>query len=156
MRHTFSLSALLSLLWLLNSGHYTPTLLAFGVASIALVVWLSYRMAIVDSESLPFHLILRLPPYYGWLIKKLIYSNIDVVTRIWRGNKSITPCVATLDIDQHTDMGRVIYANSITLTPGTITLDLTDTSVTVHSLTKNGLDELIQGEMNNRVSALEQ
>jgi len=50
----------------------------------------------------------------------------------------------------------VIYANSITLTPGTVTLDLEEGHVTVHALTREGAQALASGEMDGRVTALEE
>jgi len=79
-----------------------------------------------------------------------------VVGHIWRGNGSISPSVARLPLSQSTDMGRVIYANSITLTPGTVAMDMDDGSVVVHALTEAGVQELEQGEMNRRVARLEE
>ncbi len=155
MRHTISIAILLALIWLLNSGHYSALMLFFAALSIAVVVAISHRMDVVDHESTPVHLTLRIPSYYWWLTKKLISSNIDVVIRIWRGNHAISPCMETLPLSQVTDMGRVIYANSITLTPGTVVVDLETDSVTVHSLSKSGIDELKQGEMDSRVRRLE-
>lgn len=155
MRHTISISIVLALIWLLNSGLYTPLMLAFGAVSVVAVVWISHRMDVVDHESTPVHLTLRVPSYYWWLTKKLVKSNIEVVVCIWRGNHTISPSMEVLPISQKTDMGRVIYANSITLTPGTVVVDLQRDSVLVHSLTKSGIEELKQGEMNSRVMQLE-
>lgn len=155
MRHTVSVVVVLSLIWLLNSGHYTPLLLSLGILSVLLVAWITHKMDVVDHESQPVHLTPRLPSYLWWLLKKLIASNLDVVGRVWRGNDSISPCMETLPLSQRTEMGKVIYANSITLTPGTVAIDLADRHVTVHSLTTRSLAELRQGEMDTRVSRLE-
>lgn len=155
MRHTVSIFVVLSLIWLLNSGHYTGLLLSLGLVSVVLVVWVAHRMDVIDHESQPVHLTRRLPSYYGWLLKELVLSNIDVVKRIWLGPNSISPAMAVLPLSQRTDMGRVIYANSITLTPGTVAIDLNSDSVVVHSLTASGIDELRSGEMDRRASRLE-
>lgn len=156
MRHTVSIFVVLSLIWLLNSGHYTPLLLSLGLVSVIGVVWIAYRMDVVDHESQPVHLTLRLPSYYWWLLKQIVASNIDVAKRVWLGNKSISPSVATLSLSQRTDMGKVIYANSMTLTPGTVAMDLQGDSVVVHALTARGIAELKRGEMDRRVRRLEE
>lgn len=155
MRHTVSIFVVLSLIWLLNSGHYTPLLLSLGLVSVLGVIWLAHLMDVVDHESQPVHLTLRLPSYYWWLLKQIVASNIDVAKRVWLGKQSISPCVATLRVSQRTDMGKVIYANSITLTPGTVAMDLEGDSVTVHALTAAGIADLESGEMDRRVSRLE-
>lgn len=156
MRHTVSMFVVLSLIWLLNSGHYTPLLLVLGLVSVVGVVWIAHLMDVVDHESQPVQLTLRLPTYWMWLLTQIVASNLDVVKRVWTGNASISPSVATLSLSQRTDMGRVIYANSITLTPGTVTMDLKGDSLTVHALTAEGIDALRQGEMDRRVRRLEQ
>lgn len=155
MRHTISIFILLSIIWLLNSGHYTPLITSLGLVSVLFVVWLSHKMDVVDHESQPVHLTARLPGYYLWLFVKIVRANIDVVSHIWRPTLAITPCVATLPASQKSDMGRVLYANSITLTPGTVAMNLEDNSVQVHSLTRENLAELEQGDMGNRVTALD-
>lgn len=155
MRHTVSIFVVLSLIWLLNSGHYTALLLSLGLLSVLLVVWIAHVMDVVDHESQPVHLALGLPLYYLWLLKQLVLSNIDVVKRIWLGNSSISPSMARLPISQRTDMGRVIYANSITLTPGTVAIDLQGDCIVVHALTADNIAELESGDMDRRVSRLE-
>lgn len=153
---TLSLIFLLVAFWLLNSGHYTPMILSLGAISIALVIMIARRMNVVDEESQPLHLTANIPLYYAWLLKELLLSNVEVVARIWRGNNSINPAVATIRINQNSDMGRVIYANSITLTPGTVTTDVRRESITVHALDRRSIDALNSGEMAARVKRLEQ
>ena len=156
MRHTVSISALLAGIWLANSGHYTGLLVSFGAVSVAFAVWIAHRMDVVDDESHPLHLTSALPKYYGWLVVQIIISNFDVVKRIWAGTSAISPGMRRLPVQQRTDVGRVIYANSINLTPGTIAVELGDGEVLVHALTTANLDELETGEMSRRVGQLEQ
>lgn len=153
--HVVSLFIVLAALWLLNSGLYNGLLLSLGLVSIWFSIWLSLRMGIIDDESQPLHLSRKLPGYYLWLAKKIIQSNIDVLLLIWRGPGAISPCVATLPCEQRSEISKVIYANSITLTPGTVAMDLGDDTVLVHSLTTAAIEELQQGEMAARVNRLE-
>ena len=169
MRHTISLSLVLAAFWLANSGHYTALLLSFGIASIALAVYVAHRMDVIDHEAQPLHLTARLPGYFIWLTREIVVSNLLVVKHIWLGNGSISPQFATLTVSQRTDMGKVIYANSITLTPGTVffrsgTLTLTPGTVTVeleggqflvHALLEQSIKDLKTGVMDRRVSRLE-
>lgn len=155
MRHTISIFLLLGFIWLANSGFYTPLILSLGLLSIIFVVWLAHKMDVVDEESQPIHLTAKLPAYYWWLAVKIVRANIDVIVHIWRPELKITPCTAMLTASQKSDMGKVIYANSITLTPGTVALDLDGDRIKVHSLTADGLDELRAGEMDRRVTAVE-
>jgi len=155
MRHTVTLSLSLSVFWLLNSGHNTTLMLSLGVISIALVLYLAHRMDVVDHESQPLHITLKLPGYYAWLIKEIILANLLVVKHIWLGNKTISPTLKTIKASQKTDIGKVIYANSITLTPGTVTVNLQGDQFMVHALLRESIEDLEAGEMDRRVTRLE-
>lgn len=155
MRHSISLSLGLAAFWLLNSGHYTPLLLLLGAISIAFVLLIVRKMDVVDHESQPLNLSFKIPSYWIWLIKEIILANISVVKCIWLGNESISPTMTTIKASQKTDMGKVIYANSITLTPGTVAVDLVDDQILVHALLREDLETLKAGEMDHRVSQLE-
>lgn len=154
-RHTFSVVATLSALWLLNSGFYTPLILGLGFVSVLLVTWLVHRMDVVDHESQPTHFTLRIFPYYAWLLWQIVLSNLTLIKCIWVGNKSINPCVAYLPSSQKTDLGRVVYANSITLTPGTVTIDVQGERLLIHALLSESVDQLKDGEMDRRVTRVE-
>lgn len=153
MRHTLGLAVVLVAIWLANSGIYTPLVLGLGVLSVILVLWIAHRMDVVDHESIPLYLTPRLPAYYGWLLWQIILSNLDVARRICSGN--ITPTVADIPIRNLSDMSTVIYANSITLTPGTVVMDLDDERIRVHALSHEGITALLSGEMERRIRQLE-
>jgi multicomponent Na+:H+ antiporter subunit E len=155
MRHTIILSLTLTAFWLLNSIHYTPLMLSLGVLSIVFVLYIAHRMDVVDHESQPVHLTLKLPGFYAWLIKEIVIANLLVVKHIWLGNKSISPTFATITTSQKTDIGKVIYANSITLTPGTVTIDMEGDQFMVHALLHDSIKGLKSGEMDRRVTRLE-
>ena len=155
MRHTIILSISLSVFWLLNSEHSTDYMLSLGVISIAFVVYIAHRMDVVDHESQPVHLTLKIPAYYTWLIKEIILANLVVVKHIWLGNKSISPVIATISASQKTEIGKVIYANSITLTPGTVSVNLEGDRIMVHALLQESINDLESGEMDRRVVQLE-
>ncbi len=155
MRHAIFLFLFLAVFWLLNSGYNTALMLSLGAASIAFVVYISHRMDVVDHESQPLHLTLKLPGYYLWLMKEVIRANFFVVKHIWLGNKTISPTLATITASQKTDIGKVIYANSITLTPGTVTVNLQGNQLMVHALLRESIEELQAGEMDRRVTQLE-
>lgn len=155
MRYTLCLFAVLAFIWLANSGHYTPLLLVFGFLSVVFVILIVRRMGVVDRESQPLHLMSGLPGYYWWLFTKIVRSNIQVAACAWRGKGAISPCSARLPTSLRSDLGRVLYANSITLTPGTVAVDLEGDEVVVHALTREGLAELQTGEMERKVKALE-
>ena len=155
MRHTLSLFLTLAVFWLLMSGHNTVLMLFLGTVSIIFVLYLVHKMDVVDHESQPMYLPFKLFGYFIWLFKELIIANMTVVKSIWLGNTSISPTLAKIKASQKTDMGQVIYANSITMTPGTVTVDLVEDCFMVHALFQENIDVLKAGEMDRRVSQLE-
>lgn len=155
MRQTIFLAATLAFLWLTNSGHYNGFLLSLGALSIAFVLWLARRMDLVDQEAQPVHLTLKVPFYWLWLGKEIVLANIAVLKHIWLSPQTISPTLAWIPLQAHSEIGRVIYANSITLTPGTVALDVRDNAILIHALTREGLEQLQTGAMEARVSELE-
>jgi len=155
MRHAFALSLLLCFFWLVNSGHYTPLLLFFMVVSVCFVVALSHYMDVVDGEAQPLHITFRLPVYIIWLAGEVFKANIMVAKCVWQGADSISPRTIRVDANQKTDVGLVIYANSITLTPGTVSIDLEGSQIVVHALNAASEEDLLTGEMDRRVCKVE-
>ncbi len=155
MIHTLSLGALLLGLWLLLSGHYNFFLLSLGAASIVLVLVIALRMDVVDHEGQPVHLTFAALLYWPWLGWQIVKANIDVARRILDPALPISPTVFKVKASQKSEVGKVMYANSITLTPGTISMRLEGDEIEVHALTREAAEELQQGEMDRRVSAVE-
>jgi multicomponent Na+:H+ antiporter subunit E len=154
---TVVLSVTLAALWLVLSGHYNAFMLALGAGSVALCVWLAQRMGVFDEEVHPAHFrLLPLVRYWVWLLDQIVRSALDVARRVLDPSLPIDPVVITLPVAQSTEMGRTTYANSITLTPGTVCLDVDEDTLRVHALTGEGASALREGEMNRRVAALEQ
>ena len=144
--------------WLLWSGHYTldhTLVLAMGVLSCAFVVYLSGRLSIVDEEGYSIRLVWNLALYIPWLIWAIVKANIDVAKRILSPGLPIAPRIIRVQGTQKTDLCRVIFANSITLTPGTVSLDLDGEEIVVHALTEEAADDVQSGDMDRRVTALE-
>ncbi|HLT64619.1 MAG TPA: Na+/H+ antiporter subunit E [Pseudohongiella sp.] len=153
--HTLSLLLILTAFWLLNSGLFKPLIFMMAAVSIGLVLFISARMKIIDEESQPVHLTRRVPGYYLWLLKELFVSNAQVVSTIWKGSAGLQPAMATIPMNAMSDMGKVIYANSISLTPGTVTTEVTDNSITVHALDKSSIAAIASGELEERVRKLD-
>ena len=145
--------------WLLWSGHYSfyhTLVLTMGILSCAFVVYLADRLDIIDEEGHPVHLIWGLILYIPWLLWAIIKANIDVAKRILSPRLPIAPRIVRVNGTQKTDLCRVIFANSITLTPGTVSLDLDEEDIVVHALTEEAADDVQSGDMDRRVTALEQ
>jgi multicomponent Na+:H+ antiporter subunit E len=156
MKHSLILFVNLMAVWLLLSGHYTVTLMTYGALSCAAVVALIAHLRILDHEALPWHLGLRFFLYLPWLLKEVLLSNISVAKVILNPRLPIHPRILRIRASQKTQVGQVIYANSITLTPGTVTLDVRDGFLLVHALTTESAEGLLAGEMDRRVAHLEE
>lgn len=155
MRHV-SLLIALSAFWVLLSGFFTPFLLTAGLGCALLIVWfVDRRMKVLDLEGHPTHLSVRALAYWPWLLWEIVKSGWDVTKRILHPRLPISPCLLRVPTSQKSDVGRVIYANSITLTPGTISLELSDGEILVHALTREGAEGLESGDMDRRASVFE-
>jgi len=138
------------------SGHYTPLLLLLGILSVLVVASISSRMKLIilDQPILQLYFI-RFIPYGFWLIFQIIKSNIDVCKRILNPKLPISPRLVTVRSSQLSNFAKVVYANSITLTPGTISIDLDDSNIEVHSLSKIGAEGLKTGDMDRKITSAE-
>jgi multicomponent Na+:H+ antiporter subunit E len=153
--HAMGLAVALAALWLLLSGYFLPLLLGLGIASVALCVLIAMRMDVIDHEGLPIHLTWSALAYMPWLLWEILKANIDVAGRVISPRMSISPTMFNTPVTQKSDLGHVIYANSITLTPGTVSVDLEPGKIVVHALSRDGADGVLEGEMDRRVTQLE-
>lgn len=143
------------MIWFLLSGHTEPLLLGLGAASVAATTWLALRMDLIDREGHPVHLTLRAPLFWIWLGWEIVKANISVIKIILDPKLPINPRRFRLPVSQKTDIGRVLYANSITLTPGTISLEVNENDIEIHALTEAGEASLQDGKMDRRITAVE-
>ncbi len=153
MAHALGLAIFLAGLWLLLSGYFLGWLLALGAASVALIVYIAHRMDVADHEGFPIHLGPSALTYWPWLLKEIVLSNFTVARAII-GPLRIQPQVLTATASQDSEVGRVTYANSITLTPGTISIGVTDDKIEVHALLDETADGIRDGAMDRRVAKM--
>ena len=156
MIHSVSMFAVLYLFWLLLSGYFGAFLLSAGAGCAAAVILIARRMDVADREGHPNHLGLRtVLGYWPWLVKEIVKSAWDVSRRILDPRLPVSPTLAHFKPSQKTDVGLVIHANSITLTPGTLSVQVARDRFLVHALTREGAAALSGSEMDRRVSELE-
>jgi len=143
--------------WLLLSGHWdSPLLLVLGLASSLLAAWLGARLEQSENARYSPGMVLRLPRYLVWLVGAIVKSNLDVVRCVWEPRTHpISPVFGRLPLSQRTRLGKTIYANSITLTPGTVAIEVTDEDILVHALTESAFADLAGGDMDRRVTVAE-
>ena len=152
--HQSAVFLLLLGFWLALSGHYAALMIALGGASAALVTALSARMGVIGAGQHRVRFYLRLPIYAAWLLWRIVAANCDVARRILHPKLPISPCFVDVETVAGGDLLRVIQANSITLTPGTISADFGDGVIRVHALSADAAQKLRRGEIAAKVSRL--
>ncbi len=157
MIRVFSLAAVLFVFWLLLSGHFTPFLMISGAVCALLIAWLGVVLGYADEEGHPIELVPRGLIYWPWLVKEAVKASLDVAAIVVNPALPISPQLIRVKTSQKTAVGTTIYANSITLTPGTITVEVNrhDSELLVHALTRAGAEGLAEGEMDRRVTVME-
>lgn len=147
------LLVLLVIAWLVWSGLYKPLLLSLGAFSCLLCVYLAHRVGFFKERS-GLHLIARLPGYWLWLFVEIVKSSIDVAKIVLNPKLPISPTVVELKAKPKGPIGQAILGNSITLSPGTVTLDVHEGILQVHCLTQASANDLLTGESNRRAASL--
>ena len=154
MKYTLTLGIAMLAVWYLWSGHNEPHLLVIGALSVLLCIWIARRMKIVDEEGAPAELGLRPLTYIPWLTKEIVVSNIEVTKTILSPEMDLKRNMIEIGAHQKSELGRVILANSITLTPGTVSVKMEGDRILVHALSFEGAEEDLSGEMGQRISPL--
>jgi multicomponent Na+:H+ antiporter subunit E len=155
MLHLASLGIVLYAFWMLLSGYFTPFLLAAGAGSALCVVLLARRMKIVDREGHPIQLLGSVLLYWPWLAKEIAKAAWDVSRIIVDPRLPVSPVLVRFKPLQKTQVGLTTHANSITLTPGTITVEAAQGEFLVHALTRSAGSGVIDSEMDRRILRIE-
>ena len=156
MLRTASLLIALFVFWILMSGMFTPFLLALGVGSVIAVTWLARHLEVADREGHPAHLrVVAVLSYWIWLFGEIWRSGVQVARIILTPRLPISPTLVRFQPAQTTAVGLATHANSITLTPGTITVQANHREFLVHALTRDGAAGVVESEMNRRVRRFE-
>ena len=143
--------------WLLLSGHYTPWLIGAGAVCAAGIVAFGARMGFADEEGFPAGLLPRAVTFWPWLAVEIVKSALDVTRLILDPRLPISPKLIRVDATQKTAVGLTTFANSITLTPGTISVEVSERNrqIWVHAISAGTAAGLETGEMDRRVSRFE-
>jgi len=157
VKYTLTLGLALLANWLLWSGHFENLfLIALGAGSCLFCLCLARRMNIVDEEGAPAQLGIRPFTHYApWLAKEIVQSNFAVAKIILSPRMRLMRNLLTIKAKQKTALGRVIFANSITLTPGTVSVDVVGEDVLIHALSLEEAADDMSSDMGDRICALE-
>lgn len=147
--HRFLLAVMLFCFWMLLSGNTEVKFMTYGVLTAVITAWASYPLLLVpDREKTKYYFVFGINPfrlvyYFFWLMWQLILANIDVIRATVRAELDINPGVVSFRYRVNHPMAQVILANSITLTPGTVTMNVTEEGLfEVHALTNGAADGL--------------
>lgn len=146
--------ALLVAAWVLWSGMFKPLLLGLGAFSCALAGYIAVRMGYFDTSVFALRFNFRLFGFWAWLLKEIVKSSLDVARIVLTRDLQLSTRVVEIDASRLSPVDQAVLGNSITLTPGTLTLDASDGRLLVHALTTDGARALEDGEMLRRVAAI--
>jgi len=155
MLHTAIFFVLLYAFWILMSGYFTLFLLGAGAAASLAVVWFAHRMDLADREGHPVHLAWSALTYWPWLVREILKSALDVSKVILDPRLPASPTVVSFRPRQKTVVGLVTHANSITLTPGTLSVEVGPERFVVHGLTRASAQAAVDSDMDRRVERFE-
>ena len=143
--------------WLVLSGHYELWFIVSGLVLSLVVVGFSWTRSISDSEGFPVGLLARAIFYWPWLAVQIVKSGLRVTRIVLDPKLPISPTLVRVDALQNTAVGLTTYGNSITLTPGTLTVEATERGrvLWVHAIERAGAEGFADDEMNRRVAWFE-
>lgn len=153
MAYLPGLLAALAVFWFALSGETSPLFLFLGAVSVLLVVWLASRLRIIDRDASPYHRAPQMLVYGGWLIVEIAKANIAVIRKVIGPTHAIDPVMVNVTTTATTALGKAVFANSITLTPGTVTVEIDGDRVKVHALVRETSPASSFAEMDRKAAA---
>ena len=144
-----------SVLWVLLSWHFEPLIVLCGAVSVAATVAIMRRLDLMDREGAPFELTLRVLVFIPWLVREIVMANLQMARVVLSPRLRIQPHLIRVPASQRTAVGLAIHANTITITPGTISLDVRDGVILVHALTEAAASEDGSGDIDRKISWVE-
>ena len=148
------LTLVLVLMWFLLSGFgLKQPIITFGMLGVAFAVYMSVRMGVLDGESAPFADLPRFIAYWSWLGGEIFKANIAVVKLSLAADLNIKPVMTRASVRSKSDLARATFGNSITLTPGTVTVEVEETGFLIHALDESFADQDAFEDMERRASA---
>jgi multicomponent Na+:H+ antiporter subunit E len=150
----FTLAVVLSIVWLLWSGLYKPLLISLGALSVVVTMIFAVRMKFFDHAEGLGSMALRLPGYWLWLLKEILVSSVQVTRIVLSPKLDIQPRTVKILSEPGSELPQVILGNSITLSPGTITIDIDEKEVLVHCISEAGARDMESGDLLRRIDRL--
>lgn len=159
MGYRISIFVLLLATWAMFSGKFDAFHLGLGILASLIVTWLSQDLLFEDrKKNLADRLAeaARFVSYVFWLLWQIVLANVHVfkLAMTKEGEEEISPRVVKLKTKLKSDFAKFVYANSITLTPGTITIQINGNEFLVHAISEAVEKDLQSGEMERRVAVV--
>jgi len=152
MAYALGLLIALAAFWFTLSGEISPFFLALSAVAVLATLWLSARLKVIDREASPYHRAPQLLIYVAWLIGEIVKSNVAVVSRVLGPKHAIDPAMVEVDTTARSNLGKALFANSITLTPGTVTVDVDGQRLKVHALVRENASEASFSSMDRKAA----
>ncbi len=147
---------LLLVVWVVFSGLFDLFHLSLGVVSSALVTWISSDLLFRD-RAVPLHRRirqgLRLSGYLFWLMGQVVLANNNLLRLSLAGKRAIHPRIVRYRTELQSDFEKYLLANSITLTPGTVTMKIIGQTFYIHAIGDHAARSL-DGEMDRRIARI--
>lgn len=161
MVHMTCLALVLFAFWMVLSGRTETKFVVYGILTAVVTTWVTYPLLLVPNKdcSKKYYVfgfsIPKMIMYFFWLMWQLVLANIDVLLATTGQELNIDPKVVRFRFRADNPMASVILANSITLTPGTVTMNVTDDGVyEIHALTVGAAAGVLDGSMQKKVADL--
>ncbi len=152
IKHFIATSIIVFAFWILLSAHFDRFHVGAGVICALIVAYASHDLLFTGTGNHTLTKTVRFIAYLPWLIYQIVLANIDVAKRALSPRMPIDPRVVTFKTMLKSDVARTALANSITLTPGTVTIDIVDDVFYVHAIAKEPADDLLKGAMERRIA----
>jgi len=158
---TLALALILGLFWYVFSGRVGLQYFIFFFCSLALVLWMNPERPFSGSDisrgagmSGRLKTGVALLRYLGWLIWNVLKANVEVAIMILHPRLPIEPRLLRFRTTLKSDVAKVLVANSITLTPGTVTIDLEGDEYLVHAIHPRSVGAISGGNVQNAVAPI--
>ena len=134
----FKITLLLSVLWIFFSGNTDPLMICCGIFAIIFTVTISIYTNIISTDS--YIVKVAFFKYVYILMRDVIISSIKMIKIVYSDKLNINTGTITMNVKRLTDQEKVLFANLITMTPGTFVIAINGDCFLIHALNKNDLE----------------
>ena len=142
--------------WILLSGEFTFILITSGVVASLITAYLSHDIFVGKADlKTETGRVFKFIVYIPWLLWEIILANVEIAYLVLNPKPLVDPQIVRFKNDLKTDLGIVTLAHSITLTPGTVTVDANREEFVIHAIWQKSAEGIISGEMQRKVKKIE-